>query len=1096
MFKKQFFPETTIESLASNRTVFNKGQKIKLEGRVGVPKVDEETRTIAFPVEGSRMYSVNLRFYPNGVARKYHCTCPAFQKHSGACKHVVASMIRLNELNQEDLSKASNSSRLGKKTGLSITPSLRKSNEALQKLITSAKKEHEITNHSYTKKHILMEFILNISGSDFTTAYEMYMKVGTEEHMYVIKNIPHVILQLLEGKTHEFGQKLTYQASEYTLFKEDRDMLEVLYDIFQVARQSTREGYDRSYTNETALDIPAQYLKRVLRTLKQTDGGYVRFGMPPRLLSNVDQLEAVKLETSIDKFPLTFVLKKENTRYSFGPKEEDRDHMKLNFHRGANIVEWDHTLYFLTADQFRVMSQLMEIFKEVNNEPILMRSRDLTTFASTVMPQLSSVIPIDVAEEVQEVVYQETMNPQLYIDTKKDSLLVRPVFKYGQISVYPLEEEAVKEELDKVLIRELARENELIGDILHSLGSVTIDQGTWRLDEVEEMSIFLYEVLPELSDSFELFLSASARKLLYDPKVAPKISVELRESSNLLDVSFEMEDMSEEDLRQLLKQLNNNKQYYRLSNGKIVNLKEKRFQELNETAEKMDIKPDDVQKELSVSVFQGLSVLEESTIGKGARFKELAKQLLKPQTLSFDLPEGLQATLRPYQVTGYKWMKSLDHYGFGGVLADDMGLGKTVQTITFLLSKVQEVGGKYLVICPSSVLYNWQHEWQKFAPGVKTTLISGDAVTRAEKIKEAEEENIPIWITSYPLIQRDTELYDEQEFETIVLDESQTVKNSTAKTTQAVRKLNARNKLALSGTPIENNLGELWSLFSIIQPGLFRSRKDYKSMNQQKIAAKIKPFILRRLKREVLDDLPPKTETTEYIELSESQKRLYHTQLTLIRQQVEGMIEEDSFESNRMQVLAGMTRLRQICCDPHLVMESFEGESSKLNRLMEYLEEARLNGKRIVLFSQFTQMLSIIRDKLDHQGVDYHYLDGQTKKEDRLDLTTRFNTGEKDLFLISLKAGGTGLNLTGGDTVILYDSWWNPAIEDQAADRVHRYGQKKAVQIIRFITEGTIEEKINDLQEQKRELIDSVIETGNERSITSLSKEEVLRLLT
>ncbi|MDN6296230.1 MAG: DEAD/DEAH box helicase, partial [Alkalibacterium sp.] len=455
----------------------------------------------------------------------------------------------------------------------------------------------------------------------------------------------------------------------------------------------------------------------------------------------------------------------------------------------------------------------------------------------------------------------------------------------------------------------------------------------------------------------------------------------------------------------------------------------------------------------------------------------------------------LEADMRPYQVTGFKWLKSLDHYGFGGVLADDMGLGKTIQTIAFLQSKIESEKGKYLIICPSSVLFNWRHEWDKFVPDTDTIIISGSKEEREQKRQEAIDKDIPIWITSYPLIQRDFDLYKEDTFKTIILDESQNVKNSAAKTTKAVKRLTSETKIALSGTPIENHLGELWSLFSIIQPGLFRNKKAFQSMEQERIAAKIKPFILRRLKRDVLDDLPEKTETTEYIELSEGQKRLYQTQRAAIKQELKELVDSDTLKTNRIKVLAGMTRLRQICCDPKLIMPDYEGESSKLERLMEYLKEARANGKRVVLFSQFTSMLKIIRERLDDIDVDYHYLDGQTKNEERLNLTTRFNTGEKDLFLISLKAGGTGLNLTGGDTVILFDSWWNPAIEDQAADRVHRFGQKKSVQIIRFITTGTIEERINDLQDKKRELVDSVITKGNKESVTSLSTEEILELL-
>lgn len=1094
VFKKQFFPEATIQTLATNSTVFKRGKEIYLKKLVGVPNVDEKLRTIAFPVQGTKRYNVNLRFYPNGVARKYHCTCPAFQKYSGACKHVVATMLQLNGIDQEDLTKAAFQRSSGLNNSPAAIPSYRKSDEALRKLITASKKELSASTISHMKELLNTEFILNISGANYTASYEMFMKVGTD-HLYIVKNIPHVILQLLEGEKHEFGKNLTFDPAKHSITSEDRKLMEVMYDVFQLVRSATPEGYSGSYTNKSELEIPAQYLKIVLNALKETDGGFIRFGMPPRYFSHMDKLEQPQVEVEVDKFPLAFELKRENNKYLFSLTEEFVDDIDLKFHQGANIIEWHHKLYFVNAKQFRILKSLMEALKEINNQSLVLRSKDLTEFASTVLPQISSFVSVTVSDEVQETVYQHPLEAQLYIDTQHQALLVRPVFKYKEISVYPLDEEPVKEHLDKVLVREIVRENDALSQAYHYLSSAKISEGRWELYSLEELSAFLYESLPDLSEYFDLFLSASARNLLYDPKVSPKISIEMNESSNLLDVSFEAEDIPAEDLRQLLKQLNQNKQYYRLSNGKIVNLKEQRFQELNATAEKMDIEPGEVSENMSVPVFQGLSVLEDDSVKKGMQFKQLAKRLLEPQTLAFDLPDHLDAKLRPYQETGYKWMKSLDHYGFGGVLADDMGLGKTVQTITFLLSKVQEENGKYLIICPSSVLYNWQHEFHKFAPTISTALISGSAEERKQVVKDSLEKNVSVLITSYPLIQRDSELYEDHTFKTIILDESQNVKNTNAKTTQAVRRLKATNKLALSGTPIENNLGELWSLFSIIQPGLFKTRKAYKQMDQDQIAAKIKPFILRRLKREVLDDLPPKTETTEYIELSEPQKRLYQTQLAMIRQEVKGLIENDTFETNRIRVLAGMTRLRQICCDPHLIMNNFEGESSKLNRLLEYLEEARVNGKRVVLFSQFTQMLSIIRKTLDQEGADYHYLDGQTKKEDRLELTTRFNTGEKDLFLISLKAGGTGLNLTGGDTVILYDSWWNPAIEDQAADRVHRFGQKKAVQVIRLITEGTIEERINELQDKKRELIDSVIESGNERSISSLSKEEVLSLL-
>ncbi len=476
-------------------------------------------------------------------------------------------------------------------------------------------------------------------------------------------------------------------------------------------------------------------------------------------------------------------------------------------------------------------------------------------------------------------------------------------------------------------------------------------------------------------------------------------------------------------------------------------------------------------------------------------FMTLINRMERPEKIDFELPEDLTATLRPYQETGYKWLKGLDHYGFGGILADDMGLGKTLQVISFIAGSLGKGDTKpYLVICPSSVLYNWQKEFQQFAPDIKTRLITGMKSERRDTIATAIAENIPVWITSYPLLQRDEDLYEGLAFRTVILDEAQSVKNATAKTTKAASALNANNKIALSGTPVENALSELYTIFSIAQPGLFGTKKDFKQMDPAQIAKKVKPFILRRLKADVLKDLPPKIESISYIEMTEKQKTVYLSQLQLMRQETKEMLDADTLNENRIKILAGLTRLRQICCDPALVMADYTGGSGKLDRLMEYLAEAKENGRRVVLFSQFTQMLAIIREKLDETSEAYFYLDGQTPNQDRLALTTRFNEGEKDLFLISLKAGGTGLNLTGGDTVILYDSWWNPAVESQATDRVHRFGQKKVVQVVRLIATGTIEERINELQAKKREMIDSVIQAGGQ-SVTSLSKEELMQLL-
>jgi len=1095
VFKKQYFPETTIQTLATNQTVFNRGKELNNDSSVEDMKLDSQSRTITFSVkEDKQQLSTQLRFYPNGVARKYHCSCEPFKKYSGACKHVVCSMLYLNTIKQEELNGEENL-KTNKLSPESKKPTVRKSNIALNKLKEATSNTYYSEINSVGKKPVHFEFVLNSSVNQYSQYFEVYMKVGID-HLYVVKNIPHVILNLLEGNNYEFGKSFTYNPKHHLIYEADREVLETLYDIYSMVRSITRTGYEMSYTNKNELEIPSRYLKSITEKMSKADGGFIRFDRPPQYLSRIDKLENIDIEKDIKEIPVTFKLSKEGSRFSFQIENYEPGQMQMTLYSGANIIEYNHVLYFVTASEFQTIESLLDTLKEIQYQPIMMKGYELTEFISKVFPVISSLFSVSLDEDVRRLVFIKEMQPQVYLDYKNEALTIQPVFKYGDISIYPLRSQPVSESLDRILVRKVDVESKLLSLLKDYMNNYSIYDGYWEMEPFEDISEFLYEGITNLNDDFEFYSTEEARKLIYQPQNTPSMSMEMNAQSNMLEVSFNVENIDDSDLSEIIRLLNQtNQSYYKLNNGQIVNLKNDEFTQIQNATSKLDIDSNDIQEEMNLPVYKGLSVLEDDYINKGEQFKKMASSLLEPDELEFTVPKELDGTLRPYQKTGFKWLKSLDYYQFGGILADDMGLGKTIQTIAFILSKLQERGGKYMIICPSSVLYNWEFEFNNFAPSINTILVSGSMEEREEQInKHADDKNV-VWITSYPLIQRDVEIYKNVQFETVVLDESQIVKNAATKTTKAVHQIQSLNKFALSGTPIENNLDELWSLFSIIQPGLFNDKKSYRELEQNQIAQRIKPFVLRRLKGEVLDDLPPKTETTEYIDLSTEQKRLYQTQLSMIKKDVSGLIEEGQFDQNRMRVLAGMTRLRQICCDPRLVTDNTEGESAKLDRLFEYLREARINGKRVVLFSQFTKMLDIIRERLNQQQIEYHYLDGQTKKEDRLDLTTRFNQGEKDLFLISLKAGGTGLNLTGGDTVILYDSWWNPAIEDQAADRVHRFGQQKSVQVIRLISKGTIEERINELQGKKRELIDSVIDSNNEQPISSLTKDEILGLL-
>ncbi len=465
-----------------------------------------------------------------------------------------------------------------------------------------------------------------------------------------------------------------------------------------------------------------------------------------------------------------------------------------------------------------------------------------------------------------------------------------------------------------------------------------------------------------------------------------------------------------------------------------------------------------------------------------------------------DLPENINAEFREYQIKGFGWLWFMYKYGLNGILADDMGLGKTLQALA-VLQKAKEVDGPSpaLVICPTTVVFNWESEIQKFAPTLSCLKLSG--ADRKSLFKEIP--NYDVVITSYALVRRDIEKLQKYNFRYVILDESQNIKNALSQTAQAVKKINAEHKLALSGTPIENKLEELWSVFDFLMPGFLMSISEFnfRYVNpimergdktvEKRLKLQIYPFILRRMKRDVAKDLPDKVENIAYCELTDEQKDFYLQVLDSTKEELFKSIEQNGLEKSRLSIFSALLRLRQICCHPRLYDKKnvkHVMSSGKFEKLKVMLEEIISEGHRVLLFSQFVNMLDIVKGWLEREGIDYEYLTGKTK--DRQAAVERFNTSKVPIFLISLKAGGTGLNLTGADYVIHYDPWWNPAVEDQATDRAYRIGQTKKVFVYRLITKNTVEEKIQKLKTIKRNLVDSVISVDR-NIVKSLTMDDI-----
>jgi superfamily II DNA or RNA helicase len=468
--------------------------------------------------------------------------------------------------------------------------------------------------------------------------------------------------------------------------------------------------------------------------------------------------------------------------------------------------------------------------------------------------------------------------------------------------------------------------------------------------------------------------------------------------------------------------------------------------------------------------------------------------------------EDLEDVLRPYQKQGVAWLHFLRENGFGGILADEMGLGKTLQTLAFLrfVRQTQPGAGPMLIVCPTSLVFNWVAEAKKFTPELKVLALHGpDRHARFDQIQASD-----MVVTSYALIRRDAERYRELEFDTVALDEAQHIKNRQTQNAQAVKAVKARHRIVLTGTPLENSVLDLWSIFDFLMPGYLGTAKDFreryelpiaKEKNaeaQTRLARRLRPFLLRRLKKEVASDLPAKLEQVSFCELTPDQRSVYQQVIEASRKEVLAAVGEQGVAKSRMVVLNALLRLRQVCCDLRLL--KLEGvnpanASGKLDLFGELLEEVIDGGHRLLVFSQFVSMLTILKEKLTGEGIEFCYLDGSTS--DRAAVVTQFqDNGAIPVFLISLKAGGVGLNLTGADTVIHFDPWWNPAVEDQATDRAHRIGQTKVVTSYKLITRDTVEEKILALQNRKREIIQATI-GGEEEFAASLNWKEIQELL-
>ena len=1075
--------DDSIKSITATNTSYLNGCHYYQRGHVHNLKFFKDEKSFRAKVMGSRSYNVEVFFNATNHLHEYGCNCPVSYNYSGLCKHLVA-VLKCIQLNWETYFPKEKALRLDRATQELLdfftndSPLEKESQAAPIKLVPT----YVFSNETGTAKGWLTFMIGN-------------------ERLYVVKDIPQLLLALDHRRDIVYGKNFTLKPQEMVFDQQSKIILKLMQSIYYDDKQLANWSY--SPTASSAFSDP--------RNLKLTNSTTLQFLATMDLASftciiNNEKVDHVTLIHGRPSLGLSVKAKNDGLVIATTVATDKFEGLDTDY----EYLYHKEKIYTVDALFASYMKPLLKCFASNKKSEVFIPQTAVSAFFSSLLPTLEKIATVKMSTDLLNKVYKQPLEIQVYFDRYADGLSAGIEFKYDEVLINPLkvDNKVLNDYKGKLLLRATHEENQFL-ELFHRYGFAMVG-GKFLLEDEEKSYLFLQTGMPELRDLGEIFYSDDFKNIEIKPMGKVSAGVKINRKSDMLELSLNYEDIEPSELFALLASYKLKKKYHRLENGAFIPLDSTDFKMATNLIEQLDLSVDDLENQvIELPKHRALyidSLTREDSdfqIQRSSAFKRMVQDISEPQDMEVGVPDGIQGKLRNYQKTGFKWLKSLASYGFGGILADDMGLGKTLQVLTFILSEKQAESSPCLVIVPTSLVYNWQQEVQKFAPGLKITLVSGNPSERKEQLKDMTASDIVV--TSYALIKRDIKFYENIIFKYCFIDEAQHIKNPNTLNAKAVKKIKAHGYFALTGTPIENTLTELWSIFDFLMPGYLQTHKlfvkkfefpiardrDEKALTE--LRRYIKPFIMRRMKKAVLKELPPKIESKMINEMTPEQTKLYAAWMLQAKNEFETEMQSNGFAKSQIKILSLLTRLRQVCCHPSLFIENYQGGSGKLDMLTELVEEAVAGGHRILLFSQFTGMLAIIKEELEARKIEYHYLDGSTKGEERMNLVNAFNSGDKPVFLISLKAGGTGLNLTGADMVIHYDPWWNPAVEDQATDRAYRIGQKNSVQVVRLITKNTIEEKIFELQQKKREIIDSLIKPG-ENFLTKMSEEEIRKL--
>lgn len=1068
--------------------------------------------------------------YKNFDIKEYTCECDEFKQEEGLCRHIVAGLLKLEdaatkdmfeyictELEEDDEYDIYEKYEIGNqffgadgfiKSMMSrtfydgTTVNISSSEELLTAMSEITLKERNKFCKEQTNGIIEIKPTLHIKKDKEYLDF----KVGSRQ-LYVVKNVDDFIDSIKQQKYVKYGKNLGFVHTQSAFSKEALSLVEFLMNIDLENIRKNNYSYYSYYGALTKRDV---ILGRSMtdQFMEMYEGKTV----------NAD----IFLHNDILEIPIV----REDPKLPISIKRYEEDNYAMMLFPKYVMLEGVKTIYIYYSKKIYICSEdYTENMKSIlslaaknilrtqrdnyywkGTQDIYISEQDYSQFCATMLPILKEYTKLK-CENIDFSKYESLEGEykiQLDIDGK-DNILCYAEASYNENKHNLIDIATVDESY-----RDIKVEYELRTLINQYFKETTNDGKSFLMPtgDDDRLASFIEHGVQQLQDIADVMVSERFKKIRIAKGVRLTTGVSLK--TNLFDVKWNIEGMSNDELIDILAAYKKKKKYFKLKDGELLNIEDSGIGVMAQLEEglhlsKAQLREGKAQIPLYRAMYFDMLMKENAdriSVSRDEMFKNFIDNFDEVSNKKYEIPEGIKADLRGYQKEGYRWANALSELGFGGILADDMGLGKTLQMITYMTANKK---GTNLVVCPTSLVYNWEDEVNKFAPDMKVCTLAGQAAERIEQLENYRDYDV--MVTSYDTLRRDIDNYTDKKFECQIIDEAQYIKNPATLSSKAVKSINSNVRFALTGTPIENRLSELWSIFEYLMPGYLFSYKYFKDTFEENIIntaetdnntalsrlqKMISPFILRRAKGDVLKELPEKVEETVYIKMGDEQDNLYKASEKNLIMSLREKSGED-VNKDKLRILAEITKLRQICCDPSILYDNYKEGSAKLEACMEIVKNAIEGGHRILIFSQFTSMLDRIANVLEKENIIYFLLKGDTTKVKRKKLVDEFQAGHADVFLISLKAGGTGLNLTAADTVIHFDPWWNVAAQNQATDRSHRIGQKNNVTVIKLIAKNTIEERIVKLQEKKKDLADKII-SAEGVSLSSMSKDDILEL--